>query len=81
MRQLNIGCFGGGTGLPSLLAGLKNNPWLDVHAIVTNLPRAGAHVPRVTVGGDECHAGLVELHAFRPFPADAMQTYGQSCHP
>ena len=28
LRQLNVGCFGGGTGLPSLLGGLKNNPWL-----------------------------------------------------
>ena len=28
LRRLNIGCFGGGTGLPSLLGGLKTNPWL-----------------------------------------------------
>ncbi len=26
LRRLNIGCFGGGTGLPSLLGGLKTNP-------------------------------------------------------
>ena len=26
LRELNVGCFGGGTGLPSLLGGLKNNP-------------------------------------------------------
>ena len=26
LRHLNIGCFGGGTGLPSLLGGLKRNP-------------------------------------------------------
>ena len=34
-RELNVGCFGGGTGLPSLLGGLKRNPWLSVHAVVT----------------------------------------------
>ena len=27
LRELNVGCFGGGTGLPSLLGGLKRNPW------------------------------------------------------
>ena len=26
LRELNVGCFGGGTGLPSLLGGLKRNP-------------------------------------------------------
>ena len=26
VRELNVGCFGGGTGLPSLLGGLKSNP-------------------------------------------------------
>ena len=35
LRELNIGCFGGGTGLPSLLGGLKNNPWLHLNAVVT----------------------------------------------
>ena len=35
MRQLNVGCFGGGTGLPSLLGGLKTNPWLRLNAVVT----------------------------------------------
>ena len=24
LRQVNVGCFGGGTGLPSLLGGLKH---------------------------------------------------------
>jgi len=28
LREINLGCFGGGTGLPSLLGGLKRNPWL-----------------------------------------------------
>src|SRR5438045_6990104 len=35
LRELNVGCFGGGTGLPSLLGGLKQNPWLDLNAVVT----------------------------------------------
>ena len=30
LRELNVGCFGGGTGLPSLLGGLKHNPWLHL---------------------------------------------------
>ena len=35
LRELNVGCFGGGTGLPSLLGGLKQNPWLHLNAVVT----------------------------------------------
>jgi uncharacterized cofD-like protein len=42
LRQLNIGCFGGGTGLPSLLGGLKNNPWLRLNAIVTMFDSGGS---------------------------------------
>jgi len=42
LRDLNIGCFGGGTGLPSLLGGLKRNPWLKVHAIVTMFDSGGS---------------------------------------
>src|SRR5438552_12390258 len=42
LRQLSVGCFGGGTGLPSLLGGLKNNPWLDVTAIVTMFDSGGS---------------------------------------
>ena len=42
LRQLNIGCFGGGTGLPSLLGGLKRNPWLRVHAVVTMFDSGGS---------------------------------------
>ncbi len=42
LRTLNIGCFGGGTGLPSLLGGLKNNPWLLVHAVVTMFDSGGS---------------------------------------
>ncbi len=42
LRRLNIGCFGGGTGLPSLLGGLKNNPWLNVNAVVTMFDSGGS---------------------------------------
>src|ERR1044072_6365253 len=42
LRELNIGCFGGGTGLPSLLGGLKNNPWLRLNAVVTMFDRGGS---------------------------------------
>jgi len=41
-RELNVGCFGGGTGLPSLLGGLKRNPWLRVHAVVTMFDSGGS---------------------------------------
>ncbi len=41
-REFNIGCFGGGTGLPSLLGGLKRNPWLKVHAVVTMFDSGGS---------------------------------------
>jgi uncharacterized cofD-like protein len=42
LRQLNIGCFGGGTGLPSLLGGLKHNPWLQLNAVVTMFDSGGS---------------------------------------
>src|SRR3989337_2095770 len=42
VRELNIGCLGGGTGLPSLLGGLKNNPWLTVNAVVTMFDSGGS---------------------------------------
>jgi uncharacterized cofD-like protein len=42
MRQLNVGCFGGGTGLPKLLGGLKNNPWLKLNAVVTMFDSGGS---------------------------------------
>lgn len=42
LRELNVGCFGGGTGLPSLLGGLKNNPWLRVSAVVTMFDSGGS---------------------------------------
>jgi uncharacterized cofD-like protein len=42
LRELNVGCFGGGTGLPSLLGGLKQNPWLNVNAVVTMFDSGGS---------------------------------------
>ncbi len=42
LREISIGCFGGGTGLPSLLGGLKNNPWLRLNAVVTMFDRGGS---------------------------------------
>jgi len=42
LRELNIGCFGGGTGLPSLLGGLKTNPWLHLNAVVTKFDIGGS---------------------------------------
>ena len=42
LRTVNVGCFGGGTGLPSLLGGLKSNPWLMVHAVVTMFDSGGS---------------------------------------
>ena len=41
-RELNVGCVGGGTGMPSLLGGLKRNPWLRVNAIVTMFDSGGS---------------------------------------
>jgi len=42
LRELDIGCVGGGTGLPSLLGGLKSNPWLRVNAVVTMFDSGGS---------------------------------------
>jgi uncharacterized cofD-like protein len=42
LRTLNIGCFGGGTGLPSLLGGLKSNSWLTLNAVVTMFDSGGS---------------------------------------
>src|SRR4026207_1602851 len=41
-REINVGCVGGGTGMPSLLGGLKRSPWLRVHAIVTMFDSGGS---------------------------------------
>ena len=42
LRKLNVGCVGGGTGLPSLIGGLKANPWLDLNAVVTMFDSGGS---------------------------------------
>jgi uncharacterized cofD-like protein len=42
LRKINVGCFGGGTGLPSLLGGLKTNPWLTLNAVVTMFDSGGS---------------------------------------
>jgi uncharacterized cofD-like protein len=42
LRELKVGCFGGGTGLPSLLGGLKTNPWVHADAIVTMFDSGGS---------------------------------------
>ena len=42
LRELNVGCFGGGTGLPSLIGGLKLNPWVRVNAVVTMFDSGGS---------------------------------------
>ena len=42
LRSLRVGCFGGGTGPPSLIGGLKQNPWLRVNAVVTMFDSGGS---------------------------------------
>jgi uncharacterized cofD-like protein len=42
LTELSIGCFGGGTGMPSVLGGLKSNPWLHVNAVVTMFDSGGS---------------------------------------
>ena len=43
LREVKVGCIGGGTGLPSLLGGLKTNPWLQVNAVVTMFDSGGSY--------------------------------------
>ena len=42
LRDLKVGCFGGGTGLPSILGGLKGVPWVQLQAIVTMFDSGGS---------------------------------------
>jgi uncharacterized cofD-like protein len=42
LKTVHVGCFGGGTGLPSLLGGLKRNPWLALTAVVTMFDSGGS---------------------------------------
>ncbi len=41
-RKLKVVCFGGGTGLPALLSGLKHNPWLEITALVNMFDSGGS---------------------------------------
>ena len=41
-REKKVVCFGGGTGMPSLLSGLKQNPWLLLTAVVNMFDRGGS---------------------------------------
>lgn len=41
-KNKKIVCFGGGTGLPALLSGLKNNPWLSITAVVNMFDTGGS---------------------------------------
>jgi len=39
---MKVVCFGGGTGLPALLSGLKENPWLEITAVVNMFDTGGS---------------------------------------
>lgn len=39
---INVVCLGGGTGMPSLLSGLKSNPWARITAIVNMFDTGGS---------------------------------------
>jgi len=41
-KKIKVVCFGGGTGMPSLLSGLKNNPWLEITAVVNMFDTGGS---------------------------------------
>ena len=41
-QKINVLCFGGGTGMPSLLSGLKPNPWLNITAVVNMFDTGGS---------------------------------------
>src|SRR5262249_32616732 len=45
LKTFDIGCFGGGTGLPSLLGGLKLNPWVRLNTVVTMFHSGGSPRP------------------------------------
>jgi len=40
--KIKVVCFGGGTGLPTLLSGIKTNPFFDISAIVTMFDTGGS---------------------------------------
>jgi uncharacterized cofD-like protein len=41
-ERKKIVCFGGGTGLPALLSGLKRNPWVEATAVVSMFDNGGS---------------------------------------
>lgn len=41
-ERRSVVCFGGGTGLPSLLSGMKRDPWLSVTAVVNMFDDGGS---------------------------------------
>jgi uncharacterized cofD-like protein len=41
-KKIKVVCFGGGTGLPALLTNLKDNPWLEITAIVNVTDTGGS---------------------------------------
>ncbi len=41
-KSIRVVCFGGGTGLPSVLRALKPNPWLELTAIVNMFDAGGS---------------------------------------
>ena len=63
LRTLNVGCFGGGTGLPSLLGGLKSNPWLTVNAVVTMFDSGGSSGAAARRAGRAAAGGRAEVRA------------------
>ncbi|MFH1620958.1 MAG: 2-phospho-L-lactate transferase CofD family protein [Patescibacteria group bacterium] len=42
IKKTKLICFGGGTGMPSLLTGLKQNPWIEVRAVVNMFDNGGS---------------------------------------
>jgi uncharacterized cofD-like protein len=42
IQETNIVCFGGGTGMPALLSGLKHNPFFRISAIVNMFDSGGS---------------------------------------
>lgn len=42
ISKKKVVCFGGGTGMPSLLSGLKKNPWLEITAVVNMFDTGGS---------------------------------------
>jgi uncharacterized cofD-like protein len=81
LRRLNVGCFGGATGLPSLIGGPKHNPWLRVNAVVTIFDSGGSSgvlppgdVPRcaLALARNETEARRILLTRFSGFEHDQL---------